>query len=60
MVSMIGSGGLSPAADELPHHHKVFAAQPRSYRDLPLRLAEYGQHTSKIPVRSAGWCVACR
>ena len=26
-----------------PHHHRVFAAQPRSYRDLPLRLAEYGQ-----------------
>ena len=26
-----------------PHHHKIFAAQPRSYRDLPLRLAEYGQ-----------------
>ncbi|MBH81551.1 MAG: threonine--tRNA ligase [Gammaproteobacteria bacterium] len=26
-----------------PHHHKVFDAQPRSYRDLPLRLAEYGQ-----------------
>ncbi|HSG90263.1 MAG TPA: threonine--tRNA ligase [Pseudomonadales bacterium] len=26
-----------------PHHHKVFAARPRSYRDLPLRLAEYGQ-----------------
>jgi len=26
-----------------PHHHKVFAAQPRSYRELPLRLAEYGQ-----------------
>ena len=25
-----------------PHHHKVFAARPRSYRDLPLRLAEYG------------------
>ena len=25
-----------------PHHHKVFASQPRSYRDLPLRLAEYG------------------
>jgi threonyl-tRNA synthetase len=25
-----------------PHHHKVFAAVPRSYRDLPLRLAEYG------------------
>jgi threonyl-tRNA synthetase len=26
-----------------PHHHKVYAAQPRSYRDLPLRFAEYGQ-----------------
>ena len=25
-----------------PHHHKVFASVPRSYRDLPLRLAEYG------------------
>lgn len=25
-----------------PHHHKIFAAKPRSYRDLPLRLAEYG------------------
>ena len=25
-----------------PHHHKDFAARPKSYRDLPLRLAEYG------------------
>ncbi|MEK7217516.1 MAG: threonine--tRNA ligase [Patescibacteria group bacterium] len=25
-----------------PHHHQIFAAEPRSYRDLPLRLAEYG------------------
>lgn len=25
-----------------PHHHKIFASRPRSYRDLPLRLAEYG------------------
>lgn len=25
-----------------PHHHKIFAAAARSYRDLPLRLAEYG------------------
>lgn len=25
-----------------PFHHKIFSAQPRSYRDLPLRLAEYG------------------
>jgi threonyl-tRNA synthetase len=25
-----------------PHHHRIFAAEPRSYRALPLRLAEYG------------------
>ena len=25
-----------------PHHHRVYAAEPKSYRDLPLRLAEYG------------------
>jgi len=25
-----------------PHHHKIFAATPKSYRDLPLRFAEYG------------------
>ena len=25
-----------------PHHHRIFAAEPRSYRNLPLRLAEYG------------------
>lgn len=26
-----------------PHHHRIFASQIRSYRQLPLRLAEYGQ-----------------
>jgi threonyl-tRNA synthetase len=25
-----------------PHHHKIFGAEPRSYKELPLRLAEYG------------------
>ncbi|MDG3005658.1 threonine--tRNA ligase [Paludisphaera mucosa] len=25
-----------------PHHIQIFAAQPRSYRELPLRLAEFG------------------
>ena len=25
-----------------PHHHKIYASTPRSYRDLPIRLAEYG------------------
>lgn len=40
-------GGLSSTryylkAMNCPHHHKLFAAVPRSYRDLPLRFAEYG------------------
>ena len=26
-----------------PHHHMIFDSRPRSYRDLPLRLSEYGQ-----------------
>ena len=25
-----------------PFHHKIFASKPRSYRDMPVRLAEYG------------------
>ena len=25
-----------------PHHHKLFDAIPRSYRELPIRFAEYG------------------
>jgi threonyl-tRNA synthetase len=25
-----------------PMHHKIYGAKPRSYRDLPIRLAEYG------------------
>lgn len=25
-----------------PHHHKIYDNEPRSYRDLPLRLAEFG------------------
>jgi threonyl-tRNA synthetase len=25
-----------------PHHIKIYASEPRSYRDLPLRLAEFG------------------
>lgn len=25
-----------------PHHHQIYASEPHSYRNLPLRLAEYG------------------
>lgn len=46
-----GEGGVTEEIKETyalkpmncPHHHKIFAARPRSYRDLPLRYAEYGQ-----------------
>lgn len=26
-----------------PHHHKIFGTEKRSYKDLPVRLAEYGE-----------------
>lgn len=40
----VGAGGdkYYLKAMNCPHHHKLFGAVPRSYRDLPLRLAEYG------------------
>ena len=25
-----------------PHHHKIYDSSPKSYRDLPVRLSEYG------------------
>ncbi len=40
-ISLLG-GRYYLKAMNCPHHHRIFAAEPRSYRDLPLRLAEYG------------------
>src|SRR5690606_22595767 len=47
-ATLVGKA-LLPEADRYylkamncPHHHRIFAAEPKSYRDLPLRLAEYG------------------
>src|SRR5947207_10901264 len=37
-----GAGGLPAQADELPAPHPDLKAQPHSYRDLPVRLAEFG------------------
>ncbi len=45
VVEMIAADSLRSyylKAMNCPHHHRIFAAEPRSYRDLPLRLAEYG------------------
>ena len=25
-----------------PHHHKIYSSLPRTYKELPIRLAEYG------------------
>ena len=48
-ASVLVAKALLPDADRYylkamncPHHHRIFAAEPHSYRDLPLRLAEYG------------------
>ncbi len=38
-----------------PHHHRIFAAQPRSYRDLPLRLARIRFVLSLRAIRRAVW-----
>jgi threonyl-tRNA synthetase len=44
-----GSGAASHDTEEFllkpmncPHHIQIFAAEPKSYRDLPVRLAEFG------------------
>ena len=42
MEAMLSQSRYYLKAMNCPHHHRIFAAEPRSYRDLPLRLAEYG------------------
>ena len=44
-----GTAPADPDTDEFllkpmncPHHIQIFAAEPKSYRDLPVRLAEFG------------------
>jgi threonyl-tRNA synthetase len=41
-AAVVSNSTLYLKAMNCPHHHRIFAAEPRSYRDLPLRLAEYG------------------
>ncbi len=45
LSSRIGEGeveGFMLKPMNCPHHIKIYAAEPRSYRDLPVRLAEFG------------------
>lgn len=50
-MSVGGAGGEAPEADpdpfvlrpaNCPHHAQIYAAEPRSYRDLPVRYSELG------------------
>ncbi|CAK5273340.1 unnamed protein product [Mycena citricolor] len=34
--------GVSAQADDCPHHCEIYKFKPRSYKDLPLRFAEFG------------------
>ena len=45
LSNMMGDGdieGYLLKPMNCPHHIRIFGSQPRSYRDLPLRLAEFG------------------
>ena len=42
LTAQLASENYYLKAMNCPHHHRIFAAEQHSYRDLPLRLAEYG------------------
>jgi threonyl-tRNA synthetase len=45
LANMMGDGevdGYLLKPMNCPHHIKIYASQPRSYRDLPIRLSEFG------------------
>lgn len=39
---LAGQDGFLLKPMNCPHHVRIFASEPRSYRDLPVRLAEFG------------------
>lgn len=41
-MQLEGESAYYLKAMNCPHHHQIFSYRPRSYRELPLRLAEYG------------------
>jgi threonyl-tRNA synthetase len=41
-MELAGESAYYLKAMNCPHHHILYRAVPRSYRDLPLRFAEYG------------------
>ncbi len=41
-MALEGESNYYLKAMNCPHHHMIFGHRPRSYRELPLRFAEYG------------------
>ncbi len=41
-MTLEGESAYYLKAMNCPHHHMIYKYRPRSYRELPLRLAEYG------------------
>lgn len=41
-MELEGESNYYLKAMNCPHHHMIYGHRPRSYRELPLRLAEYG------------------
>lgn len=41
-MNLEGESAYYLKAMNCPHHHMIYKMRPRSYRELPLRLAEYG------------------
>ena len=41
-MQLEGESAYYLKAMNCPHHHMIYGHRPRSYRELPLRLAEYG------------------
>jgi threonyl-tRNA synthetase len=41
-MALEGEANYYMKAMNCPHHHIIYGHRPRSYRELPLRLAEYG------------------
>ena len=41
-MELEGESNYYMKAMNCPHHHMIYGHRPRSYRELPLRLAEYG------------------
>lgn len=63
-MSLEGESDYYLKAMNCPHHHMIYTHRPRSYRELPLKLAEYGncyrfEHSGSLAglLRVRGMCM---